>query len=195
MAQVIAGYQLSGNFGVTVGGTGTSIKYFPNPPGPSIGVNDSTPSSTSAVGQLAVPGSSRLNGQIFHVQGAGNFEVGPGGTCPGFTVLLQANTGTTSSPTYTTLATSGVITTQANLNAYYPWYFDVTLMGDSGSGIVQGSYTGMVDGTAFSGSTLSNNLSKINFATEPPFGLVLGVQFSVSESGNGATAYQFQIIA
>lgn len=195
MAQTLTNYAVNGSTPSTVGGTGVGIKYFPNLPGASIGVNNTTPSSTSANGQMTVPGSNRLNGQYFTVNAAGNFEVGAGGTCPTVTIALYANKGTVTSPSYTTLATTTAITAQNLTGTFYPWYLQVSLQGDSGSGIVQGKFNYQVDATASVSNTLTNNLSGINFATEPPFGLVIGITFSVSETGNSANLYQFSLEA
>ena len=194
MSWTINNYSITGANPSTVGGTGTGTKFFPNLPGPSIGVANTTPSSTSGVGQLDVPGSNRLNGIVFHALASGNFEVGAGGACPSVTITVSANTGTKQSPSYTVLATTGAITAQNLDGVFYPWYVDDTLEGDTLSGVVQGSFSSQTDGVAVSGTTLTHNLSGINFSTqEPAFGLVVGVQFSVSEPGNSANMYQFQI--
>ena len=205
MAQVIANYSVNGANPSTVGGTGTGIKAFPNLPGPSIGVANATPvltgsnTTSNAKGQLDVPGSNRLNGQIFHVLASGNFEVGSGGACPNVTIALYANTGTknvgaTGGAVITAIATSGAITAQSLDGVFYPWYIDATLQGDTQSGIVQGSFAGMVDGTSIASATLSANLSGVNFSTaEPAFGLIVGVTFSVSEPGNSANLFSFGI--
>ena len=203
MAQTIAQYQVNGATPSTVGGTGTGIKCFPNLPGPSIGVSNLTPtltgsnSTSNPKGQLDVPGSNRLNGQQFHVLASGNFEVGAGGACPNVTIGIYANTGTKvlGGAVITTLAVSQAITTQSLDGVFYPWYVDVTLQGDTQSGIVQGNFTGKTDGTVWTNSSniLTNNLSAVNFSTtEPAFGLIVGVTFSVSESGNSANLFQLR---
>jgi hypothetical protein len=202
MAQVITNYSINGATPSTVGGTGILPKAFPNLPGPSIGVNRTTPSFlnattlSSAVGQLEVPGSNRLNGQVFHILASGNYEVGVGGACPSFSLALFANTGTRTAPITTKIVAPAAFTAQ-NLDAvFYPWYIDVLLYGETLSGTVTGSYTGQVDGVAFSKTTLDVNLAGVNFSNvEPAFGLVLAVTFSVSEPGNSANAYAFQVVA
>jgi hypothetical protein len=206
MAVTIANYNVNGAFPSTVGGTGVAIKYFPNIPGASIGVNNVTPSATSANGQLAIPSNNRLNGQYFTVLASGDFEVGSGGACPSATIALYANVGTILTPSYVTLATTGAITTQALTGAFYPWYIVCDLQGSTNSGIVQGKFASMVDGTSVVSATLTNNLSGINFngaspatpaglVMQPPFGLVIGITFSVSEPGNSANLYEFQVNA
>ncbi len=204
MAQIINQYQVNGATPSTVGGTGTGIKAFPNLPGPSINVANATPtltgtnSTSNPKGQLDVPGSNRLNGQQFHVLASGNFEVGTGGACPNVTIGIYANTGTKvlGGAVIATLAVSQAITTQSLDGVFYPWYVDVTLQGDTQSGIVQGNFTGKTDGTAWTNASgiLTNNLSGVNFSTsEPAFGLIVGVTFSVSEAGNSANLFQFAI--
>lgn len=202
MSWTVNNYSVSGAYPSTVGGSGTTPKAFPNNPGPSIGVANATPSFSSAtvmssgVGQLDVPGSNRMNGKIMHVLAGGNFEVGAGGACPSFSLALWANTGTKTAPVGTKIVAPAAITAQSLDGVFYPWYLDVTLQGGTLSGIVQGSYSGQVDGTAFSRTTLDANLSGVNFSTtEPAFGLVLAVTFSVSEPGNSANLYQFELTA
>jgi hypothetical protein len=194
MSTVLNNYQISGAFPSTVGGVGSTAKYFPAPSG-QIGVTGSTPSATSAAGQLLVPGNNRLNAQIFEVYAAGNFEVGSGGACPSVTIDIQANTGTVASPSYHTLATSGAITTQNLDGVFYPWYFKLELEGDSASGLLQGRYVGAVNDVLIASTIIGSTLSGLNFATEPVFGLVARVTFSVSEAGNSANMYQFLISA
>jgi hypothetical protein len=150
---------------------------------------------SSAVGQLEVPGSNRLNGQLFHVQAYGNFEVGAGGACPAVTLSLFANTGTRTAPITTRLAVSTPYTAATELNAtFYPFTMDVSLMGDTMSGVVQGTYLFQIDGGATqTGTTVL--LSGVNFSTtEPAFGLVMAITFSVSEPGNSSNLFAFQIV-
>lgn len=197
MSQTIANYSINGANPSTVGGTGTAQKYFPNLPGPSIGVSNLTPSSTSAAGQLLVPGSSRLNGQEFVVKASGNFLVGTGGGSSTVQFKLSANTGTVASPSYTVIAQSTAFATEALDNTYYPWNMSVVLEGDTLSGIVQGTQGWLMDGTVNVSPVtgLTANLSGVSFGPEPPFGLVISVTFGTSESGNAANMYRFSIEA
>ena len=202
MSQVLTQYQVNGSNPSTVGGSGigTSIAYFPNQPGPSIGVANVTPSATSAKGQLLVPGSNRLNGQPFHVLASGNFEVGAGGSSASVTITLRANTGTVSSPVYTTIAASNAFAGEGLDGVFYPWQMDVLIQGDSQSNLIQGSYTTQFDNAAVTSTTaLNSSLSTLlpanAFANEPPFGLVLGVTFSASETGNSANLFNFALTA
>ena len=195
MAQTIANYSINGANPSTVGGTGTAIKYFPNLPGPSINVANTTPSATNAAGQLLVPGNNQLNGQPFSVIAAGNILAGSGGGSTTITVAIYANTGTVSSPTYSTLAT-GSFAAEVVDNVAYPFYIEAKLQGDTLSGIVMGTQFVLIDNvieTVLAHTTTA--LTGINFATNPPFGLVCGVTFGTSESGNSANLYRFSIDA
>ena len=196
MAVTIANYSINGANPSTVGGTGTAAKYFPNLPGPSIGASNLTPSATNAAGQLLVPGSNRLNGQKFNVLASGNFVVGTGGGSSTVTLTLSANTGTVASPTYTTIAASTAYASEALDGVYYPFLIDVTVQGDTLSGIIQGTQTIYIDNSINRAATaLNSTLSGLNFATEPPFGLVLSVTFGTSVAGNSANLYRFSIEA
>jgi hypothetical protein len=192
MGQVNTGYTITGAFGTTVGGSGITRKYFPNVPGPSIGVSNTTPSSSSAQGQLNVPGANKLNGQWFDINIAGAVSVAPGISCPTVTIDLQANTGTIASPTYTTIATTGAVTAGNFDNESFA--MKVSLVGDSLSGILTGSYLAMFNGVIVNSTQkVITNLSGLNFAVDPVFGLVVGVTFSVTGAANSATLYQFSL--
>lgn len=186
------GYAINGANPVTVGGTGTAAKYFPAPSG-QIGVSGVTPSATSAQGQLPIFGNNRANGQPVRIAAAGNFEVGAGGACPNVLIELVANTGTILAPVYKVLGSTGQLTVQNLTGTLYPWSIVLDGNGDSGSGIFQGRYTAVVDGVAENSTpkATDNLLTGINFASEPPFGLVVRVTFSVSEAGNQANMYAF----
>jgi hypothetical protein len=210
MSQALTQYSINGSSPSTVGGTGTAIKYFPNLPGPSIGVSNLTPSATSAAGQLLVPGSNRLNGQSFNVLATGNFAVGVGGGSSTVTFTLRANTGTVAAPVYTTIAASGAYAAEASDGVFYPFDMNVKITGDSLSALIQGTQTFLIDNTISTAgaaltSTLagllpstSNSYPGINpvllpFQVEPVFGLVLGVTFGTSVVGNTANLYNFAI--
>ena len=196
MANVITNLLINGASGVTVGGTGVGIKYFPTVPGASIGVN--SPNN----GYLLVPANNVVNGQRTAVRATGNFAVGDiTGACPTVTIGLYPVTfvGNVASVGATAIL-SAVSTLQANINALYPWALIADLAGDSGSGLVQQlSGAIVIDGVNTNLTAgLVTGLSKINFGALPqgqtaPFGLVVGVTFSISEAGNTATMYQFDL--
>lgn len=197
-------WPISGTYPVTVGGTGTTAKYFPVPSG-QIGITGTAPSSTNAFGQLAVPGGNRLNGQQFEIRATGNFEVGSGGACPNVKIDLVANTGTITSPTYTVIANSGQITAQNLTGTWYDWALTAVVNGSTQSGTLQGRYTFAADGAVQKSNTaLDNTLTGLVFGptaaiaqsanqatTDPVFGLLVRVTFSVSEPGNSANMFEF----
>lgn len=190
MSNVVNNLLINGASGVTVGGTGTAIKYFPTVPGASIGVN-----STSN-GYLRVPGNNAANGQRLSVRAGGNFEVGAGGTCPTVTLALYPVTFVGTVGTIGATAIVSYASTLQNLTGTnYPFALNAELCGDSGSGLVQ-ILSGqiLVDGTNTAATPgLVTGLTAINFANSIPFGVVMAVTFSVSESGNSATLFQFDL--
>lgn len=204
MSQLFNNWQVNGTFPVTVGGTGITAKYFPAPSG-LINTIGTAPSATNAAGQLDVPGRNILNGIPFGIVAAGNFEVGAGGACPSVTIEIVANTGTVTSPVYTVIMTSGAITAQNLTGTFYDWFFDAEVQGSTGSGTLQGRYSAVVDGTVVRNNvTLTNTISGLAFGptaaqaqssnqttTDPVFGLLTRVTFSVSEPGNSANMFQF----
>jgi len=211
MSQALTQYSINGSNPSTVGGTGTAIKYFGNLPGPSIAVNNLTPSATNAKGQLLVPGSNRLNGQSFHVLSSGNFEVGAGGASSTVTITMQANTGTVATPVYTTIAASNAYAAEVSDGVFYPFNMDVLIQGDGQSNLIQGSYTSQFDNAAVTSTTTLNSslaglLPSIGnsyqglypaltaFQVEPVFGLVIGITFGTSVPGNSANLFNFALI-
>lgn len=198
---VIANYQVNGSFGSKIGGS-NAVQFFPRPLGPSIGVAPLTPSTTDNTGSLAVPGQNALNGGLFHVQIGGSYQT-PAGTVTVALVASKALPGAT--PSYVVLAGTGAITPTASTRTSFS--FDVTLEGDSDSGVVTGSYSSYANGapanTAGSavGVALDNNLTGINFNTGisgsngVPFFLAVRVTFGTPAAANAATLYQFQVVA
>lgn len=184
MSNVINALPVNGLNPVTVGGTGTAVKYFPTAPGASIGV------ASTAVGQLNLPGSSRLNGQVFNVIATGNvFATGTA------LMTLSANTAAQGvTPSYTIVATSGAVTPTASTTT--SWCIKASMYGDSASGVVSGTFQVYFNGLLTASTTiLTNNLTGINFASEYPFGLVVGVTFGTSSSTSLAKLFQFQLEA
>lgn len=207
MGVVTNPWPINGSNPVTVGGLGVTPKYFQFPSGNfTSGVTPNPgPSASSGFGQLAVHGDNVLNGQLFYVTASGNFEVGAGGACPGVTIDIVANTGTQVSPIWTILGTTGVVTAQSLDGVFYPWFYELKMVGDSASGTLTGTQSGSVDNTTISGTPLTHTLSGLNFnptqvfpavsgqPNAPVFGLAVRVTFSVSEAGNSANMYYFAI--
>lgn len=192
MSQPGTNYAINGSSPTTVGGTGTTVKYFPNVPGPSIGVSNTTPSSTSSAGQLNVLGSNTLNGQRFTINLTGNVSIDPAISCPTVEIALYANTAAIgASPSYTKIATTGAVTAGNFDNEDFA--LSVTLFGTTASGVVQGSQQCFFNAALVNSTpkALTANLSGINFGAATPFGLVVGVTFSVSGAQNVGRLYQF----
>lgn len=204
---VIRDYQINGLNPVAVGGTGTTVKYFPRllsaSASPLLGTAPSTPSATNPAGMLVVPANNELNGQNFTVTAVGNYLMGASAGSETVTLSLYAVTGTLASPTYTAIATTGAITPTPNVDGIqHSWMLKATLYGDTLSGIVGGSYSAFDNGvlqnttpkqtTAISGIDL--NVGNVSLGIGVAFGLVVGVTFSVSNASNAAKMYQFNLV-
>ena len=196
MSSVIAGYQCNGLNPITVGGTGTAVKYFPFVPNASIGVPNLTPSATNPKGQLNVPGNSRLNGQSFDIDVVGSIYTDPSLACPTITAALYAQTGTTNNPVYTAIATTGGVTTTGLAYIDEPFRIKASLSCDTNSGILQGTQLALYYNVVKSATiALASTLTGINMGADVPFGLVVGVTFSISGANNLASLYQFSLSA
>src|SRR6202030_3173740 len=97
MSYPIQDFQVNGQFPATVGGTGSTIKYFGRNVPAAAGANwvaaPATPSATSPVGAMWVPGDNKLNGQFMIVTATGDFTPASNATSETVTVVLQAVTG------------------------------------------------------------------------------------------------------
>jgi len=208
MAQPITNLLINGANPVSVGGTGTAIKYFPAVPGASIGV------ASPKNGILFIPGNGEANSQRMSVRSAGNFTIGTPGVgvaSPAVTIALYpvtfpnqsaavANSNPSSGLTSTAVIGSTAIISQtfaaaSDIAGYYPWTFSVELQGDTLSGLVQG-VTGNISIDGIAGTytpALVTGLTLINFSNPAPFGLVVGVTFSVSDPQALANMYQFDL--
>lgn len=191
---VIADFQVSGLFPSTVGGLGTTAKYFPRALGASIGVQSVAPSSSSAAGQLSVPGNNELNGQWFDVLVALSYGSDSGDPSGTVKVELVANTGTVTTPSYTVIAST---------DAYVPLRepgqiaLKAQLVADSKSGLLCGSYLALTNGVVDNSTpkALDAILSGINMGAGVPFGLAVRVTFGTTDATNTASLYQFQVAA
>lgn len=204
---VIKSYHVNGAVGVSVGGTGTAIKYFADIPGPAgwlsgnASVNTEiisnsgsgqTPSATNNAGGLLVPGNSELNGQAFRAVAAGNILFGSGEvSTTGKVGMYLSNVAAGVTPAYQTLIEL-TLTSQAQDSVYYPWLLQVKMEGDTLSGILQLNKSGAINGTQTQGTQVTA-LTGISFASDPAFTLVVGVTFGATDAGNLANMYQFQI--
>jgi hypothetical protein len=177
----------------------TSQQYFPRvlgTNGPN-GGQSTAPSATSAAGQLAIPGNSELNGQNFSVLIGGSVVAGAADSSTNVTIILRANVGTVASPTYTTIASTGAVALNPIADGVAENFFmKVDLFGTTASGIVSGTQTSTLSTTRVAAGALTADLSSINFGSAVPFGLVVGVLFSVAQTAapNVASLNQFQLV-
>lgn len=201
--QTVANLLLNGNTPVTVGGTGTTAKFFPPAPGPSINV------ASTAVGYLLCPTNNASNNQRLHVMASGNVTPDPTIACPTFRVELVATKDyTVSAPVYSSIVDStadALGETSGDATATQPWLIDAWLQVD-GTGTVMQGYAfvmigGDVDLIPALGNTggLSNTFltsSGMVSGVKPgsaPFALAVRVTFGTSGAGNSASMYQFAL--
>lgn len=198
---VIQDFQVNGLNPSTVGGVGTTAKYFPRVLGTSIGNFSAAPSATNAAGQISVPAFGELQGQKFKVVAAGDVLPFTGGGT--FTIDIVANTGTIATPVYNTIATTGAITL-ASATAVN-WFLEAHVSGTNNvgatPGTLQGFYWGSQNNTNVVMTALPFQPTALDFVKgqASPQGNVLGLvaraTFSVSLAQNFARLYQFQISA
>ena len=191
---VIADFLVNGLNPSTVGGAGSTVKYFPRLFG-GFNVESIAPSATSNAGQLTVPGMSELEAQWFTVLVGGSILSGVADSSVTAKVSLYAQTAALgATPSYTEIATTGFFTAPLEQTSY-AYGLKVDLLGSTKSGVVRGFQSGIFGANNIAAGNLTNNLSSISMASSQPFGLVVGVTFSNSDAGNSASLNQFQISA
>ncbi len=185
-----------------VGGTGTSVKYFPRLLGSSIGAVPVTPSSTSAVGALLVPAGGVYNSQQLEVLATGTFGNDTGDPSGTVNIKLYVVTGSTTVPVYTAVASTGALTPSA-IGIVNSWALDVKLYGSDAGGILGGSYQALQNGALVNStpkssdttvSGISFNAGNANLGQGAAFGLVVGVTFGTSDASNTASMFQFSVL-
>ena len=193
-------FQVSGSNVSTVSGLGTSFKVFPRPLGPSIGVAPSAPSSTSALGALMLPAQNVFNGQQFRILASGNFGSDTGDPSGTVTVEIKAVTGSLTSPTYTSIATTGAMTPFYTIQ---PWSIEADLVGSSyagANGLLIGNYQSSLRGSVVANTTVTNIVTGLDFNAGNSslqqgavLGFVVGVTFGTTDATNVARLTQFTI--
>lgn len=199
-------FGVNGQFSSKVGGLGTTVKYFPRPLGPSIGVAPSTPSASSAVGALLLPAANVFNGQLFNVMASGSIGNDSGDPSGTATVQLYAVTGTVSAPVYTSIATTGAITPSYIVE---PWAIQATLVGASlppvspvttFNGLLLGSYQSMIRASVIAPTLVTTvvagldfNVGNVLLAQGAVLGFVVGVTFGTTDATNKAALNEFTI--
>lgn len=203
--QVIQDFGVNGAFPSTVGGTGTTVKYFgrntANAAGATWVAAPATPSSTSPVGALWVPGDNRLNGQRFYVNACGSVLEASGASSEVVTIALYGVTGTLAAPVYTALATANYIDPIPGVAVNFS--IRAALIATTDSGVVGGTQQIILNNTVSQAeAALANSLSSINMGSGnsslyqgSPFGLVVGITFALSFAGNSAKLNEFNIEA
>lgn len=195
MSQVIANYLVNGLNPSTIGGTGTAVKYFPQPSG-QIGVAGTTPAANNSTGCLTIPGNSRLNGQLFTVSAIGSVYTDPSIACPTVTIELKVVTGNVGGPgpSYTTIATTGAVGTSSLAYQDEPFRINASLSVDKDSGVLQGVYTALYNDVLKSSTpAITTAVLGLDPSLDKPFGFVIGVTFNTSGAANLAKLYQFNI--
>jgi hypothetical protein len=189
--ETIANLLINGASPVTVGGTGTTAKFFPAVPGASIGV------ASTAVGYVYIPGNNAVNGQAMTVNVVGSYTLdATDASSPTVTVELVATTNpTAASPTYTVICTTGAVSTTGIGVASDSFKISASIFGDNVSGLVSGNYTAIMNGALKNTppTILTNNLTSIVFSNAVPFALAVRVTFSVTGAKNSSSLYQFSL--
>lgn len=205
MAMPITNLLINGISGVSVGGSGTTLKIFPQAPGASIGV------ASTKNGYLYCPDSNKVNNQRLSVRATGNFTIGSGtASSPNVTVGLYLATFAGNNPAgavtiggQTTAPYAGataIVSQTFNgssdlLVTGYPFAINVDLQGDNTSGVLQAMSGNIaIDGVAGT-FTASAAGTGINMNSPVPFALVVGVTFSVSDTAALANLYQLDLSA
>ena len=193
-------FGVNGQFASKVGGLGISVKYFPRPLGPSIGVAPTTPSASSAVGALLLPAANVFNGQQFNVMASGSIGNDSGDPSGTATVQLYVVTGSVSAPVYTSIATTGAITPFFTVE---PWAISAELVGVSiagANGLLIGNYQSAIRASVVAMTIVTSVVSGLDFNAGNPLlaqgavlGFVVGVTFGTTDATNKAGLNEFTI--
>jgi len=167
---------------------------------PLFGTSPATPSANSAVGALYLPAQNVNNGQQIEILATGSFGSDTGDPSGSVTVALYGVTGALLAPVYTELATTTAFV--ENVLGVNSWAIAADLYGDSGSGILGGSYSAYINGALNNSTpkTTDNTISGLNFLTGNPslqqgavLAFVVGVTFGTSNATNTASLFEFTI--
>ncbi len=160
---VVSGLLISGVSPVVVGGTGSSLKFFPPVAG----------TTSSKRGYVYCPGNNRANGQHVYVRAAGNLK-SASPVSIGLYAVVESGL---------PLLLGREVISDGRGPSTSPWMLKAELVGDSASGIVQGFHNG----------ARITNITGVNFASDEPYALAVGVIFSASNEKNSASMFQFDI--
>ncbi len=184
---VLADFQVNSLNPAKISGTGTGDFYFPRPNG-SLFTAPTTPSASSAAGQLAFPGELELAGQQAKIVAAGSMTTSQSSTV---ILTLLANTGTVASPSYTTLAT---VTTGAIATASKSWFLEADVVVDPDSKQLSGVYWGAANNTLVDLTAITATTNPVDPSISLPFGIVMKVSFGTGATANSAKLYQLQVL-
>ena len=182
---------------VSVGGTGTVAKIFPNLLANTSGIPSAfgsgspAPAAPLAVASVFIPGTGQYEQQQISVSAAGYLFVH--GTTPTINIAFQQGTSltATSNTTMAVLSANQTLTTAAT----YPWAFGCKLQGDAVSGVLQiYSPVFVCNGVAGAFSSSTTDLTGTNLTTTG-YNFVFGITFNVSDALNKAVLSQFTLTA
>ncbi len=207
---ILADYQVNGQSPSKVATAGTGQVFFPRLLGTNFGVAPSTPTLTNATGQLNLPGSqyfAATNGTRLRFIASGTVTTGAVTITP--TITMSVNTGTLTTPLYTTVVS--VAQAQATASTA-SWFLEahvviggltVVTAGNFAGAIVSGQQTAMGIGMSnnlpavpawAAAAATTNPISWVNTATQSVSGLVVGVTFGTANAANAATLNEFVIL-
>jgi hypothetical protein len=186
---------LNGSNPSQISTSGTAVQYFPFLTNVFGAANLN---ASSKNGYLYVPDGTSgrnfaTNGQIINVAAGGDVTIGSDVTSPTITLgLYISKNPLAASPTISALATVAYSTAGEFSNAGTPFSLTAVLQGTTASGLLRGTYSFQVDNQAANTGAITG-VTGINFSSQVPFGLLIGVTFSVAASAppNSANLYQF----
>jgi len=158
-----------------------------------------TPTASSAVGQLIIPGSQYAPaavGQRLRMIASGTVTTFASYT---YEVIVQLNTGSVSSVAYTSLADTGTVTSGAA--GTFPWVLEAHFsIGSAASAPTAANIAGFYMGAG--GTSTASTLVDLtaipttagNAVVMGVSGLVVNVQFGTGHAGNAATLNEFVIL-
>jgi hypothetical protein len=226
---IVADWGATGQNPSKVATSGTAAVYFPRLQFQALRNGDAggptgfpglqapaTPTASSAQGQLYLPGSqyfSAANGTRLRAIASGAVFTGASSTV---TVTIQANTGTLSSPSYTTLATTGAATAFSGrasfmLECHFVIAGSSSVATDKGTGLqlnsgspaplvqgqLTGAYMGMINQALFPSQAAAGWVASAattndwNWLTS---GLVVNITFGTGNANNVATLNEFSVL-
>ncbi len=219
---ILADYGVNGQSPSKVATSGTSAVYFPRlifaaAAGSFPGISTpATPTAANATGQLMLPGSqyfAAFQGQRIRAVASGSVFTGASGNV---TVTVQINTGSLTSPAYTTLMATAATTVNGRASWHLESHFTVagnsSLAADTqtsgyqanfGSpapliqGQLSGEYFGNINGTLVDLTAIPATTNAVIVAGSPLFntaGLVCNVLFGTGNAANVATLNQFALL-